>query len=240
MVLLGILFHSWIRARWSCATFGTLMRFLTLLSNAGVIFAVKRRWVWHDDYLQFQKHNLRSIIWLVCQSKARFTKIIFVFLYARTFFFFPSLLNVNSVPPVRIAGNQYNKQPFATTCGYRHCVSIGTFRSALRLFFVFFFFVAFLFFIFWGKLWWNWEKKRIFGIGNGAEFRPSWTGRKCPDIYFLYLKQTLLFWGGGLGRCDINFTEVQSIFSTFWTLSFSDLKCIDSGYLLTATSHTIF
>ena len=28
-------------------------------------------------------------------------------------------------------------------------------------------------------------------------------------------------------------------FSTFWTLSFSDLRCIDSGYLMIATSHTI-
>ena len=35
MALWGILFHSWIRASWSCATlFGTLTRFLTLLSNA--------------------------------------------------------------------------------------------------------------------------------------------------------------------------------------------------------------
>ena len=30
-----------------------------------------------------------------------------------------------------------------------------------------------------------------------------------------------------------------SFFSTFWTLSFSDLRCIDSGYLVIATFHTI-
>ena len=58
-----------------------------------VIFAVKRRWVWHDDCLQFQKHNLlRPIIWLVCQSKARFTNIIFVFLYACTSLLVPAYL----------------------------------------------------------------------------------------------------------------------------------------------------
>ena len=63
------------------------------LSFFCVIFAVERRWVWHDDCLQFQKHYLlRQIIWLVCQSKARFTNIIFVFLYARTSFLAPAYL----------------------------------------------------------------------------------------------------------------------------------------------------
>ena len=30
-----------------------------------------------------------------------------------------------------------------------------------------------------------------------------------------------------------------SLFCTFWTLSFTDLRCIDSWYLVIATSHTI-
>ena len=30
-----------------------------------------------------------------------------------------------------------------------------------------------------------------------------------------------------------------SLFCTFWTLSFSDLRCIDTGYLVIATIHTI-
>ena len=44
-------------------------------------------------------------------------------------------------------------------------------------------------------------------------------------------------------RCACAFHKILALifvtFSTFWTLSFSDLRCIDSRYLLIATSHTI-
>ena len=44
--------------------------------------------------------------------------------------------------------------------------------------FFFFFFVNWEFFV------WNWEKNILFGIGNGAEFRPQNRVIESPGYYF--------------------------------------------------------